>query len=171
MSVWCNAWAIRPSRRPWIEKPSTQKSFVSSSWSIFIYNSSQSVVLWGLERQIKIRLCFQSENPSEKFTIRVKVYGRVKIYRSSESLLTGWTYYYPSGNIVIRVKIWSSEWNCRPGENIPSEKITIGTKTCRLNKIVPSEWKYSHPSENIVIRVKDCLPSEKVQSDDPSGSI
>ena len=32
-------------------------------------------------------------------------------------------------------------------ENIPSEKITIGTKTCRLNKIVPSEWKYSHPSE------------------------
>ena len=56
-------------------------------------------------------------------------------------------------------------------ENIPSEKITIGTKTCRLNKIVPSEWKYSHSSGNIVIRVKDCLPSEKVQSDDPSESI
>ena len=92
------------------------------------------------------RAMFSVGNPSEKFTIRVKVYGGVKIYRSSESLLTGWTYYYPSGNIVIRVEIWSSEWNCRPGENIPSKKITIGTKTCRLNKIVPSEWKYSHPS-------------------------
>ena len=100
-----------------------------------------------------------------------KVYHPSESLRSSESLLTGWTYYYPSGNIVIRVKIWSSEWNCRPGENIPSEKITIGTKTCRLNKIVPSEWKYSHPSGNIVIWVKDCLPSEKVQSVDPSESL
>ena len=35
------------------------------------------------------RAMFSVGNPSEKFTIRVKVYGRVKIYRSSESLLTG----------------------------------------------------------------------------------
>ena len=36
----------------------------------------------------KDRAMFSVGNPSEKFTIRVKVYGRVKIYRSSESLLT-----------------------------------------------------------------------------------
>ena len=119
MSVWCNAWAIRPSIRPWIEKPSTQKSFVSSSRSIFIYNSSQSEVVWGLERQDKIRLCFQSEIRVKKFTIRVK------IYRSSESLLTGWTYYYPSKNIVIRVK-FSSRWKY-------------------------SEWKDYHRNENLPI--------------------
>ena len=105
MSVWYNARAIRPSGRPWMEKPSTWKSFVSSSRSIFIYNLSQSEVICNLERQIKIRLSFQSGNPSGKFyhpsenlpiewkvewkpTDRVK--GRVKTYRSSERLSSEW---------------------------------------------------------------------------------
>ena len=135
MSVWCNAWAIRPSRLPWIEKPSTRKRFVSLSRSIFIYNSSQSEVVWGLERQIKIRLCFQSENPSEKLTIRVKT------YRSSESLPSEWKLtgrvkvFRPSGLIIIRVKILPSEW-----------KLADRVRDCLS-------------SENIIIRVKR-LPSE-----------
>ena len=113
------------------------------------------------------RAMFSVGNPSEKFIIRVKVYGRVKIYRSSESLPFEWKLTSPvkvwhlSELIIIWVKILPAEWklaarvrDCPPGKNIPSEKITIGRKTCRLNKIVPSEWKYSHPSGNIVIRVE-----------------
>ena len=112
--VWWVVRVIRPS------KPSTQKSFVSSSRSTFIYNSSQSEVVWGPERQIKIRLCFQSGNQSEKLTIRVKT------YRSSESLSSEWTYYHPSENIVIWVKLsfeWSySEWkDYRQNENLTFE--------------------------------------------------
>ena len=126
MSVWCNAWAIQPSRRPLIEKTSTRESFVSSSRSIFIYNSSQSVVVWGLERQIKIGLCFQSEIrvkslPSEwKFTVEWKFADRMNL------LLSKWKYSHPSENMIIRVKLSSrwkySEWkDYHRDENLPIE--------------------------------------------------
>ena len=68
-------------KKTWIEKPSTQESFVSSSRSIFIYNSSQSEVVWDLGRQIKIRLCFWS---SENSLVEWKLTFRVKTYRSSK---------------------------------------------------------------------------------------
>ena len=120
------SWAIRPSRRPLIEKPLTQKSFVSSSRSIFIYNSSQSEVVWGLERQIKIGLCFQSEIrvkslPSEwKFTVEWKFADRMNL------LLSKWKYSHPSENMIIRVKLSSrwkySEWkDYHRDENLPIE--------------------------------------------------
>ena len=126
MSVWCNVWVIRPSIRPWIEKPSTWKSFVSPSWSILLYNSSQSEVVWGLERQIKIGLCFQSEIrvkslPSEwKFTVEWKFADRMNL------LLSKWKYSHPSENMIIRVKLSSrwkySEWkDYHRDENLPIE--------------------------------------------------
>ena len=133
MSVWYNAWAIRPSGWPWMEKPSTWKSFVSSSRSIFIYNSSQSEVIWDLGRPIKIRLCFWS---SENSPVEWKPTFRVRTYQSSEKLLFEW-------KLTSRVKVWH-----------PSELIIIWVK------ILPSEWKLADrvrdylPSENIVIRVK-----------------
>jgi len=153
---WWVVRAIWPLRSPWIGKTSTRESFVSSSRSIFIYNSSQSEVVWGLERQIKIGLCFQSEIwvkslPSEwKFMVEWKFPGRVKVC-------------HPSELIIIRVKILPSEWKLadRVRDCLPSENIIIRVKRLPSEwkladrvKRLPSKWKYSHPSKN-------CLPSER----------
>ena len=157
--VWWVARAIRPSRRPWIEKPSTQESFVSSSRSIFIYNSSQPEDVWDLGRQIKISLCFRS---SEKLTIWVKT------YRSSESLPSEWTYYHSSENIVIRVKLSSrwkySEWNWTCAEKfieMISDGGVFNTKDVRIVNTV--NFRFG------VIIIRDSIwPANSLQDSDNS---